>query len=231
VQQYSSFLFSNLHFGSQYENVEFSGRRISLSDHQGSKVDSSVFSSINFAGVNGQWTFSNGGDEKIRTKGIQLTGGFSFLNNLDNTARKMLNLNAAVSVYHTFFKRLTFAHRTGAGTIFGDYEFYHANSLGGDHNLRGFWRNRFAAKSNFYQNTELRLTLCDLGGYVVRGKFGIFRFIDVGRVWIRDENSTKLHTGYGGGIFLVPYRLAALSLYYASSNEANSVILRAGFLF
>lgn len=223
--------FTNLKFGLQYENIEILRSQNKFATSPGSQLDSSVFSSINFAGINGEWTYSSAGNETTRTKGVQLTGGFSFLNNLDNTSRKLLKLNGAVSVYHTFFRRLIFAHRTGAATIFGDYEFYQANTLGGDQNLRGFYRNRFAGKSSFYQNTDLRLILCDLKGYVVRGKLGIFGFVDDGRVWVKNDNSSELHTGYGGGIFLVPYKLAVLSLFYGASDEANIITLRAGVFF
>jgi hypothetical protein len=226
-----SWTLSTLRFGLQYERVKVLRSPDKYASSPQSDLGSYVFSSINYGGVNGQWTFSNAGDETTRKNGVQLTGGFSFLNNLDSTARKMLKLNAAVSVYHTFFRRLTFAHRTGAATNFGDYEFYHANTLGGEQNLRGFWRNRFTGKSSFYQNTDLRLRLCDFKGYVVRGSFGIFGFVDDGRIWTENDHSSKLHTGYGGGVFLMPYKLAVLSLYYASSDEANIVTLRAGVFF
>jgi hemolysin activation/secretion protein len=143
----------------------------------------------------------------------------------------MLKLNSSVAVYQNIFNWLTFAHRTGATTIAGDYEFYQAAMLGGNENLRGYWRNRFAGKSDFYQNTELRISLGNLRGYVVRGKIGLFGFFDDGRVWVKDENSSKIHTGYGGGIFLLPYNMASFTLYYASSKETNLITLRAGFFF
>jgi hypothetical protein len=222
---------STVRFGLQYDHVKVLSSQNKFVTSPGSKLDSSVFSSINFSGINGQWTYSVTDHEKYRKKGFKFTGGFSFLDNLDNTDRKLLNLHGAASVYHTFFNWLTFAHRTGASTIFGDYEFYQANTLGGNQNLRGYWRNRFAGKSSFYQNTELRASLCNLKGYVVRGQFGIFGFVDDGRVWIKNENSSKLHTGYGGGIFLVPYNVGSLTLYYSGSEEATMVTLRAGFFF
>ena len=143
----------------------------------------------------------------------------------------MLKVNGSFSFYHTFFNWLTVAHRTGAATNFGEYEFYQANTLGGNMNLRGYWRDRFAGKSNFYQNSELRISFGDLQGYAFRGKIGIFGFFDDGRVWIKDEDAPGLHTGYGGGIFFLPFNLSALSLYYATSRDTNAVTLKAGFLF
>jgi len=222
---------SLLRFGLQYERVEVLLSQDKFVTSPLAKLDSAVFSAINFAGINGQWTYSNTGEQRYRTKGVALASGFSFINNLDNTNRRMLKINGAASVYHTFFNWLTFSHRTGASTIFGDYEFYQASTLGGNYNLRGYWRSRFAGRSAFYQNTDLRIALANLKGYVVRGKFGFFGFFDDGRVWLKDEHSSKLHTGYGGGIFLLPYNSAALSLFYAKSNEVSMVTLRTGFFF
>jgi hypothetical protein len=70
-----------------------------------------------------------------------------------------------------------------------------------------------------------------LKGYVLRGKIGIFGFFDDGRVWLKDDNSSLLHTGYGGGIFVLPYNRTALTVSYATSREADIVTVRAGFLF
>jgi len=223
---------SYLRFGLRYENVEVLRTQNKFVTSPQSELDPSVFSSIDYGGVNGEWTISNVGDQKYRKKGIEFTSGVSYINNLDNTDRNLLKLNGAVSFYHPIFKWLVFSHRTGGATIFGDYEFYQASTLGGDENLRGYWRDRFAGKSSFYQNTELRLTFGNLRGYFIRGKIGIFGFLDDGRVWIEDDKSSNgLHTGYGGGLFLMPYNKAALTLYYATSDDANIVTVKAGFFF
>jgi hypothetical protein len=222
---------SHLRLGLQYQMAEILTSQNRFVTSPGAKLDPSVFSPTSYAGANGQWTVSNGNDERYPTKGVAFTTGFSYLHNLDNTDRKLLRINSAASFYHTFFNWLTFSHRTGAATIFGNYEFYHANTLGGNENLRGYWRSRFAGKSSFYQNTEIRVSLGNLKGYVLRGKIGIFGFFDDGRVWLKDDNSSLLHTGYGGGIFVLPYNRTALTVSYATSREADIVTVRAGFLF
>ena len=220
-----------MRFGLHYETVNIDPTDDKFVGTPDAKLDSSVFSLIHFAGVNGEWNFFNAGDERYPMKGFHFNTNFAYLNNLDNNDRKLLKVNGSVSLYYPFAKKLTFAHRTGAGTIFGDYEFYQANTLGGNENLRGFWRDRFTGRSNFYQNTELRYHMTDMRGYILRGRLGIFGFIDDGRVWIKDENSSQLHMGYGGGIFLAPYNTYSLNIFYATSKETNMITLRAGFLF
>ena len=220
-----------LRFGLQFETVKLLKADDKFFVTSAAKLDSNIFSTNHFAGVNGDWNFFNAANEKYPTKGFHFTTSFSYLNNLDNTNRNLLKINGAATVYYTFAKKLTFAHRTGAGTIFGDYEFYQANTLGSNENLRGFWRGRFAGRSNFYQNTELRYNMVDLKGYVIRGRLGVFGFFDDGRVWVKDESSSQLHTGYGGGIFLAPYNLYSFNVSYSTSKDANMIIVRAGFLF
>lgn len=63
----------------------------------------------------------------------------------------------------------------------------------------------------------------DLEGYTIRGRFGVFSFIDNGKVWAKNENS-------GGGIFLALYNTYSFNLFYAASNESSMSTLRAGFL-
>ena len=223
--------YSYFRFGLQYESVDILRAQNKFVTSPHSHIAPGTFSLKHFAGVNGEWNFFNAGNERYPTKGFRLSGAFSYLNNLRNTNSNLLRINGSATIYHTFFKRLTFSHRTGAATLFGDYEFYQANTLGSDQNLRGFWRARFAGRSSFYQNTELRYNVANLRGYYVRGKLGLFGFVDNGRVWIKNERSSEFHIGYGGGVFVMPYNLLALNIYYAKSNEASMVTVKAGFFF
>jgi hypothetical protein len=220
-----------LHFGLQYETVEILHAQNKFTSSSEAKLDSGIFSTTHFAGVNGGWNFFNAGTERYPTRGFHLNAGFSFLNNLDDSKRKLLKINGQATFYYPILRKLIFSHRTGASTIFGDYEFYQASTLGGSENLRGFWRDRFAGRTNFYQNTELRFSIADLKGYAMRGRLGVFGFVDDGRVWIEHENSSQLHVGYGGGIFFLPYNLTSLTVFYSASKEVNMVTVKAGFFF
>jgi hypothetical protein len=97
--------------------------------------------------------------------------------------------------------------------------------LGRSENLRGYWRYRFSGRTNFYQNSELRLRLSK------RGNFGMLGFIDDGKVWIEDEDSKTLHVGYGGGFYFVPFNNMGLNVSYGRSNEVSMIMVKTGFLF
>ncbi|HET9825013.1 MAG TPA: ShlB/FhaC/HecB family hemolysin secretion/activation protein, partial [Chitinophagaceae bacterium] len=217
-------------FGPQYEAVEVLQDPTKFVNQPAPNIDSNIFSVQHFIGVNGKWNLFTAKDLRYPTKGLHLTAGVSYLNNIDKSTDQ-LKLRGSVGFYYTFFKRLTFAHRTGGETNFGKYYFYHAATIGMEETLRGFWKSRFTGDNSFYQNTELRLRIANLRGYYLRGKLGIFGFLDDGRVWVDGEQSSTLHVGYGGGIYFVPYNLISLNLFYATSKETNMVTLRAGFFF
>lgn len=222
---------SVLRLGLQFETVDVlptTGKYISS---PGSGIDSSVFVAKYFGGANGKWHYTTTGSKLFPQKGFTIDAGFSFLQNLKESDRRVLRLAGSFSFYHTLVRKLTFAHRTGASTNFGDYEFYQANTLGGSRNLRGWWRDRFAGTTAFFQNTELRYSFLDIRSYILRGQAGLFGFFDDGRVWVEEEKSSKFHLSFGGGLYFIPFNVVALSLYIGRSSEVTTFNVKGGLFF
>lgn len=94
------------------------------------------------------------------------------------------------------------ANRTGAGFSIGKPAFYQNIFLGSQGNLLGFDKFRFAGDDVIYNNFEARLAIPNFLNYFLPGKMGLAGFYDVGRVWIEDERSDKIHQGYGAGLYL-----------------------------
>ncbi len=157
--------------------------------------------------------------------------GAGYFINLKKTSRDYVNLKGDIKFFVPLGNRLVLAHRTGFAINFGDYEFYQANTVGGLDKIRGYWRTRFTGQTAFYQNTELRLQLIKLKGYVIRGLLGTYGFFDNGRIWIKNDRSNTLHIGYGAGIYFMPYNKVALNISYGISQESNVFTIRTGFLF
>ena len=132
---------------------------------------------------------------------------------------------------------LTYVINLSGTTLFNEFEYYHAATLGGlnytkDNDvLRGYLRDRFSGRSSFAFNNELRLKLFNFKTYLFPGEFGINGFFDVGRVWYDGENSSIWHNNYGGGIWVSPMDVAVISAYYSVSKEENMFRLIVGFLF
>ncbi|MGB4848488.1 MAG: BamA/TamA family outer membrane protein [Saprospiraceae bacterium] len=119
-----------------------------------------------------------------------------------------------------------------ADKILGDYEFFHALTLGGADKLRGFRTDRFAGDARVYQNTDLRLKLFRPGG-MLPFSLGVFGSFDYGRVWYKEDTEAvdKWHIGFGGGIFIVPLGLTAFRISYMSGEEDTQVIIGGSLKF
>jgi len=61
--------------------------------------------------------------------------------------------------------------------------------------------------------------LKDVESYLFPGTLGLVLFNDVGRVWIKNESSTKWHDAYGGGFYFIPFKLVIISSTIAFSEE------------
>ena len=82
-----------------------------------------------------------------------------------------------------------------------------------------------------YGNAELRVFLTKIS-LLLPSDLGIFGLADAGRVFSAGEQSTVLHRGFGGGVWLAPLgRSNTVSLAVARSREESAVYLRTGFQF
>lgn len=216
------------------------------------KLDSSdninrIITSGNLAGVDPASLFSNkayvGGrlqldidlrnNKTITTRGMFWHTYFQTAAGVSDASRNITQLSSDLSVYTSFNKAAKFviAARVGGGVNFGDYEFFQAQYLGGNENLRGFRRYRFAGDKMVYTNLDLRLHLFDFRGYLIPGSLGILGFNDVGRVWYRGETSSIWHHGYGGGIWLAPAKRYVVAFCLAHSKDGTLPFVSLGFQF
>ena len=128
-------------------------------------------------------------------------------------------------------KTLIFSNRIGGGHNFGDFEFYQAQYLGSEEHLRGYRKYRFAGRSKFYNNAELRLRVATFKTYLFPAYFGVLGFYDTGKVWDLDGNSNKWLSGYGGGIWIAPLKRLVFTFTYTASEEDKLPLITFGWQF
>ena len=92
-------------------------------------------------------------------------------------------------------------------------------------------RDRFAGRTAFYQNLDLRTRLFDFQSDLFPASVGVIGFFDNGRVWLDDRNSDLWHQGYGGGVWISPFRRAVLTATYSLSDEEELFSINLGFNF
>lgn len=170
----------------------------------------------------------------IPNKGLNWITTARHLSGTGNTPYSLTQLNSDFSFHVALVpNKLIFSNRVGAGVNLGDkgFEFHQAQYLGNEDNLRGFRRNRFAGKSKFYNQTELRWKIADFRTYLFPGAFGIYGFYDMGRVWVKNDTQNKLLSGYGGGIWFSPLRRIMLNVGYGVSKEDRLATVTLGWRF
>jgi hypothetical protein len=167
-------------------------------------------------------------------KGINWVTNFSSLSGTNNNSYDRVSiLSSDFSFYLKLIPEwLTFANRTGVGVTGGNsYEFFQAQYLGSNENLRGYRRERFAGRSKFYNQAELRLKVANLRTYLFPAAIGVFGFVDAGRVWHPSSALDKTAVGYGGGIWFSPLRRFVITASYAMSDEDRLLLIGFGWKF
>lgn len=172
----------------------------------------------------------------LPSKGIYWETNIRHLSGLKDNPYSVTQMNSDFSFYIPIAanNRLVLANRFGGGTNVGKsgFEFYQAQYLGSEDNLRGYRRNRFAGKSKLYNQAELRLKLADFTTYLFPGSMGILTFFDAGKVWVKnDPGDTKLAYGYGVGLWFAPLSRLVINATYAMSEEDKLPIITLGWRF
>ncbi|UBM61159.1 BamA/TamA family outer membrane protein [Candidatus Sulfidibacterium hydrothermale] len=196
-------------------------------------LDSAAYSGHNYVGINALFNIDTRDNRILPQSGIYWKTEMRGYYSLESTGNNFIKTTSDLRFYVSFRKdpRVVFALRVGGAVNWGDYDFYYANFLGGKTNLRGFRSNRFAGDYSFYQNTDIRFKITNINTYILNGEFGIVLFNDVGRVWVNNESSKKWHDGYGAGLWLIPFKLSALTLNYNRSAEDSFITFSFNYLF
>jgi hypothetical protein len=126
---------------------------------------------------------------------------------------------------------LVMADRIGGGATLGNTAFYQSMFIGGQGNLMGFRRNRFAGQYMAYNNLEVRWQLASFKNYILPGLLGLIGLYDVGRVWQKDDPSRQWHNGVGGGIYFAPAQMALFQCLVSYSVEGWYPTFSLGFRF
>lgn len=225
----------NLYYGPALESIEVEENQNRYIDEFASSLpDGQNISKRRwYFGLKGGFLIDNRDDKVMPTRGTFWRTELRLYEGISTYSKNLARLQSDLAFYASVRlpTTLTIATRFGGGVNFSDFEFFQANTLGGMSNLRGYRRTRFAGRSTLYNNTELRLKVATIRTYLFPAYVGLLAFNDVGRVWMKGERSQHWHHGYGGGVWLSPYKKAVISFQYAFSEEETLPMLRVGFLF
>jgi len=197
-------------------------------------VNQDAFETNNYIGAHLNYTYLSLNDSIVPTKGITFSGNAVYYNNISRN-EFFQKYFGRMQLYIPLGNKFSLAVRTGASTIVGDSAIYNSaefyeHSVIGAAELRGFKRERFWGKTSFFNNNELRF-ITNIRSHLLNAKAGLLVFYDDGRVWMPGEKNNTFHTGYGGGILLAPFNMAAITLTYGISEESKLFQIRVNKLF
>jgi len=187
---------------------------------------SNIYSVKSYAGFKLGTIVNNLNNDLFPTRGINWVTTFTQMQPLTKTSSQLTKLESDMAVYASmsFPAKWVTVLRVGGGHIFSDsLEYFQAMTLGANNYLRGFRKNRFSGTGLAYASLEFRIKMFDSKSYVFPGQVGFVAFNDIGRVWLKGENSRKWHYAYGGGFYYVPYNMVLVSATVALSNEERLV--------
>lgn len=191
------------------------------------------FSTRKYWGININYIWDSRNSKVLPSRGIYWQSGYQRFRGIERYDNDFNRFSSDLRLFFSFSPpaRTVLAIRVGGAYNSDGYSVFQANKLGLKSNLRGFPLDRFAGDAIFYQNTDFRFRLSKFRSYLLAGEFGILAFNDVGRVWIEDERSDTLHHGYGGGIWLSPFKLMVITANFSRSIEDEIFSLEFKYMF
>ncbi len=215
-----------------FDSADNKGRLINLTSINGLNT-ATLSKTKTYAGVQLIASLDNRKNKFIPARGINWQTSYTAYAGLGKYSNNYGLLSSDMSFYISFNKKaaLVIANRFGGGISFGDIEFYQAQYLSGTENLRGYRKYRFSGTKMLYHNLDLRIKLADFKTYFFPGSLGILGFHDIGRVWIKNDNSNKWHQGYGGGIWIAPLLRFVITATCGYGDDGALPLISFGFQF
>ncbi|WP_300602059.1 BamA/TamA family outer membrane protein [Niabella sp.] len=217
----------------RYDAADNQGKLIATPSLVGTYDSTTVNKNKNYTGLVVHYEADSRDDKLLPTSGGLLSMRVQGFKGLNASARDFAQVLAELS----FFRKIgapgnvVLSDRIGGGATVGNAPFYQSLFLGGQENLLGYRKFRFAGEQLLYNNLQLRIKIADVGSYILPGQLGFTGFFDAGKVWAEGYNSSKIHTGVGGGLYFVPAQIAVVQLLAGYSREGWYPHFSLGFRF
>jgi hypothetical protein len=180
------------------------------------------FGQRHYTGIKLGYQFERIDNAGYPTRGIDLAASIGARTAVsgENISHALGGFNVGLYLPFDVTGKIVLATHVGADRIAGDYEFFHALTLGGPDKVRGYKTDRFAGDSRVYHATDLRILLLNKMG-TVPFRLGIYGAFDYGRVWYDLETvpGDTWHTAIGGGLFIAPLGIASFRLGYMVGED------------
>ncbi|WP_294243166.1 BamA/TamA family outer membrane protein [uncultured Chryseobacterium sp.] len=197
-------------------------------------VNPAVYDGQQFAGANYTFSFKNLDNQAFPTLGLELMLNAGWKANIKEFDRNFATFQGTLNVFHRIDKRgrFVFANSSNAMIINNNnFEFYQAAAIGGNNAMRAYRNERFAGKSYFVNNSEVRWDFGRIRNRIVPVNMGILVGYDIGRVWMDRETSDKWHQGVGAGFWMNILEMFSARLDYFTGEDGGRISGGVGLTF
>ncbi|MFN8290662.1 MAG: ShlB/FhaC/HecB family hemolysin secretion/activation protein [Chitinophagaceae bacterium] len=200
-----------------------------------SYTDPAVFAATQYGGLRVRYMYVSVNDRIVPEKGFTCLLNGALLRNFSRHYF-FQQYAARLQAWLPLSRKFSLCIRGGGETIAGNNKAA-TNALAPEHALlsgfdevRGYRPERFWGRSAVYNNNELRF-ITNLRSYWLNAKIGLLAFADAGRVWQPGENSSTLHSSWGGGFLIAPFHFTSFTVTYGRTKETKLVQCRMVTLF
>ncbi len=187
-----------------------------------------------FLGVQAGYSYANTDNKAFPTLGMATSFEVGYKTSVDGGEEGFGYIIPSLSFDYKLIPsgRMVLATKWKAHFNIGDdYEFYQAATIGASDGPRGYRNQRFAGKTSYYQNTDIRFSLRKMKTGLLPLAMGIYGGFDYGRVWVPGDVSNTWHTSYGGGFFFNGADLMSVKLALFQGDEGPRFSFGLGFGF
>ena len=159
-----------------------------------------------FTALETEFNYHSADDEIATSRGMD----FNIVAGAKTEIEEFNNIFGYVNAHLGFYNALSVNRKLVLKTDFrtqlrfgDDFLFYQGANIGdGGAGLRGYRRERFTGKNSFVTNADVRYSFNSFKTGWFPMQIGVFSGVDVGRVWVKNDDSEKWHNSYGGGFWV-----------------------------
>ncbi|WP_442267667.1 metallophosphoesterase [Tenacibaculum sp. ZS6-P6] len=193
-----------------------------------------IFDRNYFAGGEVNFNHNRVDNNSFPTKGMNFDVTMGAKMNTNNTNRYFGYLKTSLAIYQNLVpnRSLVYATEVGSHLNFKNrFEIYHAASIGGNRNLRGYNNQRFTGTESFYHTNDLRLRLGSFKAFIPM-RVGVTGGFDYGKVWSPfAAQSNTWNSSYGGSFWLSGLDMFTANLALFNGDDGSRFTFSLGFNF
>ena len=195
----STFIFKALFEGIEVEGTD--GRYITQVTPTPVALDETKY----FVSAEGTYQYESYDNKVNPTRGMNFNLVAGGTQNIDDSDRIFGYVKPQIVFYNALTRNRKLVLKTdvrGQFNIGNNFEFYQGAQLGSDTGLRAYRDERFTGRTAAVAGADLRYSFNKFKTALLPIQLGVFGGYDVGRVWVPNDTSDKLHSSYGGGLWV-----------------------------